>query len=232
MNLEERIAAALRRRELDAAVTETMKGYGPQILGYLRAVIRDPEDAAEVFSQFAEDVWRGLPGFRGECSVRVWAYKIAWHAASRFGRDPYRRRRDRLATSMASRLAESLLSSSNQNLERRSAEVERLREHLSSEEQSLLILRVDRQLSWREVAEVLAAEGEEGDGDDGPGGDGRPGPGGWGSPSPAAEDGAPDEATLRKRFERLKGKLARLAREEGLLNPKDPEDLKDPKRRR
>jgi len=174
MDLEERIAAALARRDLDAAVTEVMKGYGPQILGYLRAVIRDPEDAAEVFSQFAEDLWKGLSGFRGDCSVRVWAYKIAWHAASRFGRDPYRRRRDRLATSMASRLAESILSSSNRMLERRSAEVERLRGHLNSEEQSLLVLRVDRQLSWREVAEVLAAEDDGSDG----GPDGRDGAGG------------------------------------------------------
>jgi len=217
MDPEERIAAALARRDLDAAVTEVVKGYGPQILGYLRAVIRDPEDAAEVFSQFTEDLWKGLSGFRGDCSVRVWAYKIAWHAASRFGRDPYRRRRDRLATSLASRLAQSILSSSNRMLERRSAEVERLREHLSPEEQSLLVLRVDRQLSWREVAEVLRAE-DDGDG----------GPGGGGAPALASAlarmDGPVDEATLRKRFERLKGKLARLARQEGLLAHHDDDE--------
>lgn len=215
MTLEERIADALRRRELDAAVTEVVKGYGPQILGYLRAVVRSPEDAEEVFSQFAEDLWKGLAGFRGDCSVRVWAYKIAWHAASRFARDPYRRRRDRLATTMASRLAEEILSSSNRMMERRSAEVERLRMHLTSEEQSLLVLRVDRQLSWREVAEVLAAEEEDG------------GDGAAGAPpaaSPRRSSGGPvDETTLRKRFERLKQKLARLAREEGLLGRESEE---------
>ncbi|MBI5067017.1 MAG: sigma-70 family RNA polymerase sigma factor [Deltaproteobacteria bacterium] len=207
MTLEERIAVALERGDVDQAITEVVKGYGPQILGYLRAVVRDPEDAEEVFSQFAEDLWKGLAGFRGECSVRVWAYKIAWHAASRFARDPYRRRRDRLATTMASRLAEEILSSSNRMLERRSADVERLRMHLSPEEQSLLVLRVDRQLSWREVAEVLAAGGDED---------------GGASPAPTdgrREDGPVDEPTLRKRFERLKQKLARLAREEGLLEP-------------
>jgi len=188
MTVEERIATALARKDVDEAATEAIKGYGPQILGYLRTVIRDGEDAAEVFSQFAEDLWKGLGRFRGDCTVRVWAYKLAWHAATRFGRDPYRRRRERLASTLASRLAESVMSSAGAAYERRSAEVERLREHLTPEEQSLLILRVDRQLSWREVAVVLA--------------DGRE---------------PPDDATLRKRFERLKAKLGRLARAEGLL---------------
>jgi RNA polymerase sigma-70 factor, ECF subfamily len=188
MTHEERILAALTRKDVEEAATEAIKGYGPQILGYLRTVIRDAEDASEVFSQFAEDLWKGLAGFRGECTVRVWAYKLAWHAASRFARDPYRRRRERMGTTMASMLAESVLSTAGSSYERRSAEVERLRQHLSPEEQTLLILRVDRQLSWRDVAEVMADGGA-----------------------------APDDATLRKRFERLKDKLARLARDGGLL---------------
>ncbi len=189
MSIDQRIAAELERRDVSAAATEAIRGYGPQILGYLRTVVRDPEDAAEVFSQFAEDLWKGLGAFRGECSVRVWAYKLAWHAASRFGRDPYRKRRERLGTTMASRLAESVLSSAQGARDRRSEEVERLRRRLTPEEQSLLVLRVDRRLSWRDVAEVMAEEGE-----------------------------LVDEPTLRKRFERLKDKLARLAREEGLID--------------
>jgi RNA polymerase sigma-70 factor (ECF subfamily) len=191
MPLEERIAAALARRDIEAAATEAVRGYGPQILGYLRTVVRDPEDASEVFSQFAEDLWKGLAGFRGECSLRVWAYKLAWHAASRFGRDPYRRRRERLPSAFVSQLAETLRSTPGGAVERRMAEVQRLRRHLSAEEQTLLVLRVDRQLSWREVAEVMAGEGE-----------------------------TVDEPTLRKRFERLKSKLARLAKDEGLLGEK------------
>lgn len=189
MELEETIAEALRRGAVDEAASHAIRGYGAQILGYLRSVVRDPEDAAEVFSQFAEDLWRGLPGFRGECSVRVWAYKLAWHAASRFARDPYRRRGERLGTTLASQLAGSLLSSAGAAADRRAAEVDRLRRQLSPEEQTLLVLRLDRKLSWREVAEVLDEEGQP-----------------------------VDEATLRKRYERLKGKLVRIARDEGLLS--------------
>jgi len=192
VDLEGRIRLALLRRDLDAACSEAMRGYGPQILSYLRAVVRDPEGADEVFSQFCEDVWRGLAGFRGESSVRVWAYKLAWHAASRYARDPYRRRRQRLGTTLASRLAESVMSTADLRVEKRAGEMEKLRELLAPEERALLVLRVDRELSWREVAQALAS-------DEGP--------------------DAPDEAALRQRFRRLREKLARLAREEGLLPP-------------
>ena len=66
-----------------AKTRDFMSDYGPQILGYLTSILRNDADAAEVFSQFTEDLWRGLPGFRGECPVRVWAYRLAWHAAAR-----------------------------------------------------------------------------------------------------------------------------------------------------
>lgn len=32
-------------------------------------------------SVLAEDAWRGLPGFRFECSLRAWIFRLAWHAA-------------------------------------------------------------------------------------------------------------------------------------------------------
>jgi RNA polymerase sigma-70 factor, ECF subfamily len=189
VELEHSITEALGRRAVDEAASLAIRGYGPQILGYLRSVVRDAEDAAEVFSQFAEDLWKGLAAFRGECTVRVWAYKLAWHAASRFARDPYRRRAQRLGSTMASQLAETLLSSASGEADRRAAEVDRLRRQLTPEEQTLLVLRLDRKLSWREVAEVLDEEGR-----------------------------TVDEPTLRKRYERLKDKLVRIARDEGLLD--------------
>jgi RNA polymerase sigma-70 factor (ECF subfamily) len=186
---EDRAGALVEAGELSAAAEAIVRDYGPQILGYLTSVVRNDGDAAEVFSQFTEDLWRGLPGFRGECPVRVWAYRLAYHAAARHLRDPYRQRGRRLESTELSRIADEVRSSVL--LGRREARqegIDRLREKLAPDEQTLLVLRLDRGLSWREVATVLA------------------------------EDGAPvDEVALRKRFERLKGKLADLAREEGLL---------------
>lgn len=189
MSVESRAAELLARGLTDAAATAVIEGLGPEILGYLRAVLRDEAGASDAFSHFAEGVWRGLPGFRGEASLRAWCYRIAWRAVLTEKRDPFRRRRERLETTMASRVAGRIYATTAVELERQCDALERLKATLDPEEQTLLTLRVDRQLSWREVADVLS------------------------------EAGAPvDEAALRKRFERLKEKLGKVARDEGLID--------------
>ncbi len=189
MEIEARLTSHLDRGDVRSAATEAIQGYGPQILGYLTALLKDDDDAQEVFSQFAEDLWKGLPGFRRECTLRAWAFKLAWHAASRFARDPYRRRRRFFATSEMSRLARSVATATTvRKMSAREERVARLRATLDPEEQTLLILRLDKKLPWEEVALVLAEQGE-----------------------------TVAVPTLRKRFERVKEKLARLARDEGLL---------------
>jgi RNA polymerase sigma-70 factor (ECF subfamily) len=185
---EKRIEELIAKGDVRAAATEAIRSLGPRILGYLHAILRDESDAGEAFSIFAESLWRGLPGFRGECAFRTWAYKLAWNAALRLRDDAYRRRGRRLASTEASRLAEEVRTRSVVRRERQSAALEKLRAGLSPEEQSLLVLRIDQKLAWEDVAHVLSEAGE-----------------------PA------DPASLRKRFERLKDRLARRAREEGLV---------------
>jgi RNA polymerase sigma-70 factor (ECF subfamily) len=140
--------------DLSAAATTAVQGYGSEILGYLMAVARTEADAREVFAQFCEDLWRGLAGFRGEAALRTWAYKLAWHALQRHARDPYRKRGRRLETTEGERLARSVHSSTV----RQSEAIRRLRESLEPAEQTLLVLRVDRELGWDEVAGVMGVK--------------------------------------------------------------------------
>jgi RNA polymerase sigma-70 factor (ECF subfamily) len=184
--LDERLRAHLARGELREAAVSLIRDQGPQILGYLEALVRSEGDAREVFAQFAEDLWRGLPGFRAEAPLRVWAWRLAWHAAARHLREPYRQRGRRLQTSEISGLAAGVRSRSSRGS--RLDALAALRAELQPEEQTLLVLRLDKELSWREIALVLAESG-----------------------------GAPAEPALRKRFERIKERLARRARERGLL---------------
>ena len=189
MDEQDRAIALLQAGNHRGAAEAILRDHGPGVMGYLLSVTRNEADASEVFSQFSLDLWRGLPGFRGDCPVRVWAYRLAWHAAARHLRDPFRQRGRHLETNEISRIADEVRSSVL--LGRREAQqrsIARLRDRLAPEERALLVLRLDRDLAWREVATVLSSDGE-----------------------------LVDEPALRKRFERLKAKLAQLAREEGLL---------------
>ena len=154
--LEERIGKALDAGDARAAATAAIEGYGPQIFGYIAAVLRHDDLAADAFSTFGEDLWVGLPSFRRECSFRTWAYKLAWHAAMRTARDPKRKREAPMASSLASNVADRVRTQTALHLRTENkSEIQKLREELSPDEQTLLILRVDRDLSWKEVADVM-----------------------------------------------------------------------------
>jgi len=197
--IEQQIGSCLDRGDVKQAATEALRGYGPQILAYLAGVLRDDEAAAEVFSEFSEDLWRGIGAFRRESSFRTWAYRLAWNAARQLARDPFRKRGRRLMTSEWSAIAQEIRSSAAAQREFEiQGRLAKLRTALHPDEQSLLILRVDRELSWKEVAQVMSE-----------------------SETPL------DEAALRKRFERLKARLHKMAKKEGLL-----ELLRSERRRR
>ena len=180
--LERDILARLDASDDEGALTVAIQGYGPQLLGYLAAVVRDEELAREVFSVVCEDMWRGLPTFRRDGSFRGWSYKLAYHAAMRTLRAPYRRRARHLASDAISAIADRVRTTTVVHLRTEKKDhLARVREKLTPEEQTLLVLRVDRDLPWREVAAILS------------------------------RDGAPiDEGAIRKRFERLKEKLRKL----------------------
>ena len=185
--LEERVKR-LAASDPAAAATEALRGLGPQVLRYLRSILRDEQLAGDAFSEFAEHLWRGLPEFRGDASLRGWVYRLAHHAALDVRGEAWRRRGRRLATGEASRIADEVRTRTAVRVEQRRQALEKLREALTVEEQSLLALRIDQAMSWSEIAEVLGAEGTR-----------------------------VEPATLMKRYERLKERLAKMARAQGLV---------------
>jgi RNA polymerase sigma-70 factor, ECF subfamily len=178
-----------RSTDLDAAATAVIRSLGPQVLRYLRSLLRDEDAAAEAFSQWAENVWRGLSAFRSEGTVRGWCFRLAFNVALNLQNEAWRRRGERLASSAASQLAEDVRTKTAVRVERQRQALDVLRESLTVEERSLLTLRIDQELPWAEIAQALAAEGQRA-----------------------------DAAALQKRFERLKERLARMAKEQGLLD--------------
>src|SRR6516162_8285452 len=77
----DQLEAEIRRRaaaeDFAGAADAAMRGYGREIYELLAALHRRDDDAAEVFSLFAEGMWRGLPSFSWRSSFRTWAYAVA-----------------------------------------------------------------------------------------------------------------------------------------------------------
>jgi RNA polymerase sigma-70 factor (ECF subfamily) len=197
--LESRIRAHFDAGDKKRAATKLLEGYGREVLGFLIARLRDRDAATEVFSQFTEDLWKGLDGFRWQCSARVWAYTLARHAASRYISDAHKRRARNLPLSRAGPLSAieekirtATLAAARTESRTRLAQ---LRESLHIEDQTLLILRVNRKLDWKDIARVMSYEGKV-----------------------VADAALQKEAVrLRKRYQLAKDRLRRMALEQGLI---------------
>jgi RNA polymerase sigma-70 factor, ECF subfamily len=183
--LQARVQELLDGGDERAAANEALRALGPEILRFLRSVLRDEEDAGDAFSHFAEHLWKGLPAFRRESSLRTWSFRIAWNAALTLRSDAWHRKGRRLETGEASQLGEEIRTKTVIRVERQRSTLDKIRALLTPDEQSLLALRLDREFSWNEIAEILSAGGE--------------------TVQPLA---------LMKRFERLKTRLTELVRQQ------------------
>jgi RNA polymerase sigma-70 factor, ECF subfamily len=198
--IEREIRALCDAGEHEKAATRLLESYGPEIFRFLLSRLHDHDESGDVFSQFTEDLWRGFGGFRWECSIRAWSYMLARHAASRYVADARRRRAREEPLSPSSGLHDVAQKIRTQTLAIVRTEVKsrvnELREQLPLDDQTLLILRVNRRLDWKEIARIMIEEGE------------------------ATTDRAieTEAARLRKRFQAVKEKLRRMASDAGLLN--------------
>jgi RNA polymerase sigma-70 factor (ECF subfamily) len=198
LKLEAQIRARCAAGERDQAATLLIECYGRELLQFLISRLRERDAAHEVFSQFAEDLWRGLPNFRWECTARVWCYALARHAASRFVGDARRRRLRDVPLSRAPALLAMTqkIRSQTRPLARTETKnrLAQLRERLPIDDQTLLILRVNRKLNWKDIARVMA-------------------------PTLEASDAAleKESARLRKRYQLVTERLRRMALREGLV---------------
>ena len=201
MSPEERATLEARVRELVAAgaampaAEAVVRGYGPEVLAWLVGTDGGARDAADAFSQWCEDLTRGMASYRGDCSVRTYVYTLARHARMRHRRDPWTRRVRGITGSAISlveqQVRESTLPFLRTEVKDRFA---LLRDELDPDDRDLLVLRVDRDLPWNDIVRVMGGDRE-----------------------PSQDDLRRGSAALRKRFERVKERLRQRAVETGLL---------------
>ncbi len=190
-NVRERTTAG----DIDGAVTAALRGYGEEVFSFLVMRLGAEDRAADVFSQACEDLWKSLPTFEWRCSLRTWFYKLARSAWSRHARSPANQANRRIALSQIPELVEQVRS---RTMAHQKSEVKdgihRLREQLDPDEQLLLTLRIDRDLSWLEIAQIMTDDADDSD-----------------------EAAKRASARLRQNFQKLKARLKELAIAEGLL---------------
>lgn len=193
------IRTAYAHEDFTTAARLAFALYGREILTFLRARLRGEDHADEAFAMFAEDLWSGIQRFEWRCTLRCWAYVLARNAANRYTNAPHRQRVRNLPLSQhASALVREESARARTEPHRDTSVKHRmraLREQLVGDDQTLLMLHIDRGLTFRELALVLHN----------------------GEAPLAGEAHARETARLRKRFERVKTELRRLARKEGLL---------------
>jgi RNA polymerase sigma-70 factor (ECF subfamily) len=187
---EAELRALIAQGNFDRATEGTLRTYGPELIGWLCASLPSAADAYDAFSRMSEDLWRSLRRFDGRCSVRTWCYMLARHASARV-----RGRADRNREVLVSQIPSIVQAVAHVwNTTRRNDQHVRdvyaeIRTALDDDDQTLLVLRVDRNLPWRDIAIVLLGA-----------------------------DAGDDELTrkaaaLRKQFERVKDRLRELAAE-------------------
>lgn len=179
----------------ERAATLALEAYGRKLLSFLIARLGVPcgEDA---FSQLLEDFWRGLPRFEWRGSLRTWLYVLARHAAARDLRSA-RRKHERVASpSTISAFADRVRTTTPAHFQTKTKDHFRaLREQLPESDQTLLILRIDSKLSWKELAHVMSD---------------------WPEP-PSALEIESTSTRLRQRFRAAKERLRKAAVAEGLI---------------
>lgn len=200
--LEAEILESHARGQIRDAAERLVQGYGREVYGYLIGILPTHDQADEAFARFSEDLLKGFATFQGRSLVRTWAYVLARHAAATVLRgragdakhEPLSNAEDRAALAQQAR---------SLTAEWRKTSVKDafrdLRRELSEEDQTILILRVDRDLPWREVARVT----------------------GEFTTDPSPDDLRREEARIKQRLGRAIEVLRRLGIERGLIPPEE-----------
>lgn len=187
------LADLVREGGYERAATLAFELYGAELYGFLVNHFGGESAASDVFGQVGEDFWKGLPSFGFRCTIRTWMYVLARNAASRYRRSPWQQRASESA------LDQAIAKVRTETAPWLQTEVKdrwrMLRETLDPDDRSLLVLRIDRDLSWEDCARITLED-------------------------EAADDAAiaRESARLRKRFQTLKDDLRDRAKAAGLLD--------------
>jgi len=193
---EARVQELCNAGQPSAGLSLAVETYGPEVYGFVVARLRDESAAGDVFAQTCEDLCASIGGFGWRCSLRTWMYRLARSATSRYLRNPNNVANRRTPLSQVSEMADRVRTRTRDYLRTEvKDQFAELCQELDPDDQMLLTLRIDRELEWTEVAQVLN-DGELTD-----------------------DELTQASARLRQRFKTVKERLKERALEIGLISP-------------
>ena len=155
--VEQTIWNLLKQSGQGPAVEAALKAYGSEIYGVVFRIMGDETAADDVWSMFLEKLWKGIRTFKERGKFRAWAYRVARNACNEYRRNPTRRKFRRFFTGELSKL-EGKIRSSTKTYEKTTVRQKlwELVDRLKPDDKLLMILKVDKGLSYTEIAEVFS----------------------------------------------------------------------------
>lgn len=143
--------------DLAEAARTLIREHGPGVLGFLQAIAPSADVGEDLYGTVCERLWLNLQNLRWAHSPRTWMYAVARNLV----RDIHRHPRGPVPLSQIEEL-QAVVASTTAEYRRTEAKskLARLREALDPDDRTLLILRVDREMPWLDIAMVLAESDE------------------------------------------------------------------------
>jgi RNA polymerase sigma-70 factor (ECF subfamily) len=175
------LVAAGRQREATALMLTRLS---PELRPFLHRLLGDALLVDEALGNTCKHLFRRLPQFRWDYSLRSWGYIFARREASRCR--AVRSRMDALPTMLSAAHGETVDRTPNARASTSTHDLlDSLRASISDDDRDLLVLRVERGLSWSEVAAAFLEDDD-----------------------PSAEAIQSESARLRQRYRAIRVRLA------------------------
>jgi RNA polymerase sigma-70 factor, ECF subfamily len=71
----------MQEHEQQQVFVEWLRRHEGLFFKVVRAYAFTPQDQEDLFQEIATQVWRSIPGFRGDAAVTTWIYRVALNAA-------------------------------------------------------------------------------------------------------------------------------------------------------
>jgi RNA polymerase sigma-70 factor (ECF subfamily) len=167
MRTEDTLIVAELKAGNEDAYTRLIEQYHQAIYGLVYRILDDPTDAPDTTQEVFLKVFRGMPKFKCESSLKTWMYRIAIREASNRRRWFFRHKmrehsieplpddRERLPVSMLDSLVDSA-ESPFESVARRQvrARLEQALQEIPEHYRTTVVLRDVEDLSYEEIAEV------------------------------------------------------------------------------